>query len=570
MQSFGKAIVGSAKSQRSQAFLHQLVRAYAAKDVRFGIECREAVLAGVNKLADAVQVTLGPKGRNVMIEQAYGGPKITKDGVTVAKAIELKDKFQNIGANLVKQVASATNDVAGDGTTTATVLTRAILSEGCKSVAAGMNPMDLRRGINLAVDHVVNVLKSRAKKISTTEEIAQVGTISANGEKEIGDLISQAMEKVGKEGVITVADGKTLENELEVVEGMKFDRGYISPYFITDQKTMKCELENPLILICEKKISGLASLLPILEKVVQVQRPLLIIAEDVESEALATLIVNKLRAGLKVAAVKAPGFGENRKANLTDIAVLTGGEVISEELGYKMEKVEVNSLGSARKVTITKDDTIILHGSGEKAHIVERCEQIRQAIEATTSDYDREKLQERLAKLSGGVAVLKIGGASEVEVGEKKDRVTDALNATKAAVEEGIVPGGGSALLHASKTLDDIKVKLDNFDQKIGVQIIQNALRVPMKTIASNAGVEGAVIVGKVLEMSDPNMGYNAAAGEFTDMVKSGIIDPLKVVRTALVDAASVSSLITTSECVIVEAPEEKKPSGMPPAPDMY
>lgn len=571
MHSLGHALLGSAQRSKQNAALLQAVRFYAAKDVRFGIECRDKVLAGVNKLADAVQVTLGPKGRNVMIEQSYGGPKITKDGVTVAKAIELKDKFENIGASLVKQVASATNDVAGDGTTTATVLTRAILAEGCKSVAAGMNPMDLRRGISMAVDHVVGVLKSRAKMISTTEEIAQVGTISANGEREIGDLIARAMEKVGKEGVITVNDGKTLDNELEVVEGMKFDRGYISPYFVTDQKTMKVELENPLILICEKRISGLASLLPVLEKVVQVQRPLLIIAEDVESEALATLIVNKLRAGLKVCAVKAPGFGDNRKANLQDIAVLTGGEVISEELGHKVENVDVHSLGQAKRITVTKDDTIILHGAGAKQDIAARCEMIRSAMDTTTSDYDREKLQERLAKLSGGVAVLKIGGASEVEVGEKKDRVVDALNATKAAVEEGIVPGGGSALLHASKTLDEVKAKLDNFDQKIGVSIIQNALRVPMKTIASNAGVEGAVIVGKVLELSDPAMGYNAATGEFTDMVKGGIIDPLKVVRTALVDAASVSSLITTSECVVVEAPEDKKPAaGYPPAPDMY
>ncbi|GIL83082.1 hypothetical protein Vretimale_11474 [Volvox reticuliferus] len=571
MHSLGKALLGSARHSRSNDQFLKLVRYYAVKEVRFGIECRDKVLAGVNKLADAVQVTLGPKGRNVMIEQSYGGPKITKDGVTVAKAIELKDKFENMGASLVKQVASATNDVAGDGTTTATVLTRAILAEGCKSVAAGMNPMDLRRGINMAVDHVVTVLKSRAKMISTTEEIAQVGTISANGEREIGDLIARAMEKVGKEGVITVNDGKTLDNELEVVEGMKFDRGYISPYFVTDQKTMKVELENPLVLICEKRISGLASLLPVLEKVVQVQRPLLIIAEDVESEALATLIVNKLRAGLKVCAVKAPGFGDNRKANLQDIAILTGGEVISEELGHKVENVDVRSLGQAKRITVTKDDTIILHGAGSKADIASRCEMIRSAMETTTSDYDREKLQERLAKLSGGVAVLKIGGASEVEVGEKKDRVVDALNATKAAVEEGIVPGGGAALLHASKTLDDVKVKLDNFDQKIGVQIIQNALRVPMKTIASNAGVEGAVVVGKVLELEDPSMGYNAATGQYQDMVKGGIIDPLKVVRTALVDAASVSSLITTSECVVVEAPEDKKPAaGYPPAPDMY
>lgn len=564
MQSIARALVseGLRSSPASRlAFLQQCVRGYAAKDVRFGIECRDKVLAGVNKLADAVEVTLGPKGRNVMIEQSYGGPKITKDGVTVAKAIELKDKFENIGASLVKQVASATNDVAGDGTTTATVLTRAILSEGTKSVAAGMNPMDLRRGINLAVDHVVKILQSRAKMIFTTEEIAQVGTISANGEREIGDLIAKAMEKVGKEGVITVSDGKTLENELEVVEGMKFDRGFISPYFITDNKTMKCELDNPLVLIVEKKIAGLASILPVLEKVVGVQRPLLIIAEDVESEALATLIVNKLRAGVKVCAVKAPGFGENRKANLGDIATLTGGEVVTEDLGLKLEKIELGMLGAAKKVTITKDDTIILHGAGEKPSIEARCEQIRQAMELTTSDYDREKLQERLAKLSGGVAVLKIGGASEVEVNEKKDRVTDALNATKAAVEEGIVAGGGAALLHASKTLTAVKEGLTNFDQQIGVQIIQTALRVPMKTIASNAGVEGAVIVGKALEVEDPNIGYNAATAEFTDMVKAGVIDPLKVVRTALVDAASVSSLITTSECVVVDAPEDAKPA---------
>eukprot|EP00878_Enallax_costatus_P000423 GHUV01000513.1.p1 GENE.GHUV01000513.1~~GHUV01000513.1.p1 ORF type:complete len:569 (+),score=200.80 GHUV01000513.1:158-1864(+) len=558
---------GRKSSKQANAALLQIVRGYASKDVRFGIECREAVLSGVNKLADAVQVTLGPKGRNVMIEQAYGGPKITKDGVTVAKAIELKDRFENMGASLVKQVASATNDVAGDGTTTATVLARAILNEGCKSVAAGMNPMDLRRGINLAVDNVLQVLKSRAKMISTTEEIAQVGTISANGEREIGELIARAMEKVGKEGVITVQDGKTLENELDVVEGMKFDRGYISPYFITDQKTMKAEYENALVLIVEKKISGLASILPVLEKVVQIQRPLVIVAEDVESEALATLIVNKLRAGVKVVAVKAPGFGENRKSNMQDLAILTGGEVISEDLGHKLEKVELEQLGQVKKITVTKDDTILLHGGGHKKDIEARCEQIRQTMDTTTSDYDRDKLQERLAKLSGGVAVLKIGGASEVEVSEKKDRVEDALNATKAAVEEGIVPGGGAALLHAAKELKDVKEKLDNFDQQIGVQIIANTLKVPMKTIASNAGVEGAVIIGKVEEQADPNVGYDAAADEFTDMVKAGIIDPLKVVRTALVDAASVSSLITTSECVIVEAPEEKK--GAPAMPDM-
>eukprot|EP00201_Polytomella_parva_P023020 CAMPEP_0175048276 /NCGR_PEP_ID=MMETSP0052_2-20121109/6098_1 /TAXON_ID=51329 ORGANISM="Polytomella parva, Strain SAG 63-3" /NCGR_SAMPLE_ID=MMETSP0052_2 /ASSEMBLY_ACC=CAM_ASM_000194 /LENGTH=576 /DNA_ID=CAMNT_0016312319 /DNA_START=50 /DNA_END=1780 /DNA_ORIENTATION=- len=564
MQSIGKAIASSTKNSRNNAFIESLVRCYATKEMRFGQDVRERVLQGVHKLANAVQVTLGPKGRCVVIEQPYGGPKITKDGVSVAKAIELPDRFENIGASLVKQVASATNDVAGDGTTTATVLTRAILAEGCKSAAAGMNPMDVRRGINLAVDHVVKVLKSRAKKISTTEEIAQVGTISANGEREIGDLIANAMAKVGKEGVITVADGKTLENELEVVEGMRIDRGYISPYFVTDQKTMKVELENPFILLCEKKISGLQALLPVLEKVVKTQRPLLIVAEDVESEALATLIVNKLRAGLKVCAIKAPGFGENRKANLQDIAILTGGEVISEELGFKMENLEMTQLGSAKKVTVTKDDSIILDGAGSKEAIRERCDLLNSIIAEATSDYDREKYQERLAKLSGGVAVLKIGGASEVEVGEKKDRVTDALNATKAAVEEGIVPGGGAALLHASMTLDELKNKVENFDQQIGVQIIQNALKVPMKTIANNAGVEGYVAVGKVMESNDVELGYNAATGKFVNMVDAGIIDPLKVVRTALVDAASVASLITTSECVIVDLPEDKKSTSGP------
>merc|ERR1712216_12626 len=444
-----------------------------AKDVKFGVESRALMLQGCDKLADAVQVTMGPKGRNVVIEQNFGAPKITKDGVTVAKNIEFSDRFMNLGASLVKQVASATNDVAGDGTTTATVLTRAIFSEGCKSVAAGMNPMDLRRGIQSAVDVVVAELKSSAKLISTTEEIAQVGTISANGEREIGDLIARAMEKVGKEGVITVADGKTLENELEVVEGMKFERGYISPYFITNSKTQKCELENPYVLIFEKKISGLTSLLPILESVLKTQGPLLIVAEDVESEALATLIVNKLRGGVKICAVKAPGFGDNRKANLQDIAILSGGTVISEDLGYKLEEVEMSMLGSAKKVTVSKDDTILLDGAGEKTSIEERCDQLRDLIAESQSDYDREKMTERLAKLSGGVAVLKIGGSSEVEVGEKKDRVVDALNATKAAVEEGIVPGGGTALLHATKALGALEDSLTNFDQKIGVQIIR-------------------------------------------------------------------------------------------------
>lgn len=532
-------------------------RNYAAKDIRFGVEARALMLKGVEELADAVKVTMGPKGRNVVIEQSWGAPKVTKDGVTVAKSIEFKDKVKNIGASLVKQVANATNDVAGDGTTCATVLTRAIFTEGCKSVAAGMNSMDLRRGITMAVDAVVTNLKSRARMISTSEEIAQVGTISANGEREIGELIAKAMEKVGKEGVITIQDGKTLFNELEVVEGMKLDRGYISPYFITNQKTQKCELDDPLILIHEKKISSINSIVKVLELALKRQRPLLIVSEDVESDALATLILNKLRAGIKVCAVKAPGFGENRKSSLQDLAVLTGGQVITEELGMNLDDVELDMLGSCKKVTISKDDTVILDGSGEKKSIEERTDQIRSAIELSTSDYDKEKLQERLAKLSGGVAVLKIGGASEAEVGEKKDRVTDALNATKAAVEEGIVPGGGVALLYAAKELD--KLPTANFDQKIGVQIIQNALKTPVFTIASNAGVEGAVVVGKLLESDNPDLGYDAAKGEYVDMVKAGIIDPLKVIRTALVDAASVSSLMTTTEAIVVEQPKDEK-----------
>ncbi|KAH6816135.1 heat shock protein 60 [Perilla frutescens var. frutescens] len=531
-------------------------RNYAAKDIRFGVEARALMLKGVEELADAVKVTMGPKGRNVVIEQSWGAPKVTKDGVTVAKSIEFKDRVKNIGASLVKQVAYATNDVAGDGTTCATVLTRAIFAEGCKSVAAGMNSMDLRRGITMAVDAVVTNLKSRARMISTSEEIAQVGTISANGEREIGELIAKAMEKVGKEGVITIQDGKTLFNELEVVEGMKLDRGYISPYFITNQKTQKCELDDPLILIHEKKISSINAIVKVLELALKKQRPLLIVAEDVESDALATLILNKLRAGIKVCAVKAPGFGENRKSSLQDLAVLTGGQVITEELGMNLDDVDLDILGSCKKVTISKDDTVVLDGSGEKKSIEERCELIRSAVEMSTSDYDKEKLQERLAKLSGGVAVLKIGGASEAEVGEKKDRVTDALNATKAAVEEGIVPGGGVALLYAAKELE--KLPTANFDQKIGVQIIQNALKTPVFTIASNAGVEGAVVVGKLLESENPDLGYDAAKGEYVDMVKAGIIDPLKVIRTALVDAASVSSLMTTTEAIVVEQPKEE------------
>ncbi|VAH97926.1 unnamed protein product [Triticum turgidum subsp. durum] len=503
-------------------------RNYAAKDIRFGVEARAMMLKGVEDLADAVKLTMGPKGRTVIIEQSFGAPKVTKDGVTVAKSIEFSDRVKNVGASLVKQVANATNDTAGDGTTCATVLTKAIFTEGCKSVAAGMNAMDLRRGISMAVDSVVTNLKGMARMINTSEEIAQVGTISANGEREI-----------------------------EVVEGMKLDRGYISPYFITNQKNQKCELDDPLILIHDKKVSNLRSLVKVLEFALQKQRPLLIVAEDLESEALGTLILNKLRGGFKVCAIKAPGFGENRKSNLQDLAILTGGEVITEELGMNLENFEPNMLGTCKKVTISKDDTVILDGAGDKKAIEERAELLRSSIEQCTSDYDKEKIQERLAKLSGGVAVLKIGGASEAEVGEKKDRVTDALNATKAAVEEGIVPGGGVALLYASKDLD--KLPTANFDQKIGVQIIQNALKTPVHTIATNAGVEGAVIVGKLLEQDNTDLGYDAAKGEYVDMVKAGIIDPLKVIRTALVDAASVSSLMTTTEAIIVEIPKEDK-----------
>ncbi|CAD6205267.1 unnamed protein product [Miscanthus lutarioriparius] len=548
---------GSSSAARQVGSRLAWSRNYAAKDIKFGVEARALMLRGVEELADAVKVTMGPKGRNVVIEQSFGAPKVTKDGVTVAKSIEFKDRVKNVGASLVKQVANATNDTAG--TTCATVLTKAIFTEGCKSVAAGMNAMDLRRGISMAVDAVVTNLKSMARMISTSEEIAQVGTISANGEREIGELIAKAMEKVGKEGVITIADGNTLYNELEVVEGMKLDRGYISPYFITNSKTQKCELDDPLILIHDKKVTNMHAVVKVLEMALKKQKPLLIVAEDVESEALGTLIINKLRAGIKVCAVKAPGFGENRKANLQDLAILTGGEVITEELGMNLENVEPHMLGTCKKVTVSKDDTVILDGAGDKKSIEERADQIRSAIENSTSDYDKEKLQERLAKLSGGVAVLKIGGASEAEVGEKKDRVTDALNATKAAVEEGIVPGGGVALLYASKELD--KLQTANFDQKIGVQIIQNALKTPVHTIASNAGVEGAVVVGKLLEQGNTDLGYDAAKGEYVDMVKAGIIDPLKVIRTALVDAASVSSLMTTTESIIVEIPKEEAPA---------
>jgi len=534
-----------------------------SKEIKFGVEGRAAMLKGVNLLADAVQVTLGPKGRNAIIAQPYGAPKITKDGVTVAKAIDLECPFEDMGAQLVKSVASNTNDIAGDGTTTATVLARAIYNEGCKAVAAGMNPLDLRRGIQLAVNHVIATLDEISKPISSKEEVMQVGTISANSDTEIGQIISDAMERVGKEGVITVQDGKTLENELEVVEGMKFDRGYISPYFITNPKTQTAELDNPLILLVEKKVSSLQQLVPILESVIKSQSSLMIVAEDIDSEALATLVVNKLRAGIKVCAVKAPGFGDNRKATMQDLAVLTGGTVISEETGMKLEDVQPHHLGSCKKLTVTKNDTVVLDGAGDKSAIDERCELIRDSIESTKSDYEKEKLQERLAKLSGGVAVIKVGGASEVEVNEKKDRVVDALNATRAAVEEGIVPGGGKALLHCSTTLTKVLEEATNMDQRIGIEIIQRALRAPISTIAMNAGEEGAVVVGELTKPGVPvSMGFDAQNGVYTDMFEAGIIDPTKVTRTGIVDAASVAGLLTTSEAMIVDKPA---PGGGPP-----
>ena len=537
----------------------QQIRHMSGKEIKFGVEGRAAMLKGVDLLADAVQVTLGPKGRNAIIAQPYGAPKITKDGVTVAKSIDFEDKFEDMGAQLVKSVASKTNDIAGDGTTTATVLARAIYSEGCKAVAAGMNPLDLRRGIQLAVNSVVDTLTEISRPITSKEEITQVGTISANSDVEIGTLISDAMERVGKEGVITVQDGKTLENELEVVEGMKFDRGYISPYFITDAKTQVCEMENPLILLVEKKVSSLQQLVPILESVVKAQQSLLIVAEDVESEALATLVVNKLRAGIKVCAVKAPGFGDNRKATMQDLAILTGGTVISEEVGMKLEEVQPGHLGTAKKVKITKNDTIVLDGAGEKAAIDERCELIRTSVEATKSEYEREKLQERLAKLSGGVAVIKVGGASEVEVSEKKDRVVDALNATRAAVEEGIVPGGGKALLYCSTKLTELAEKeAKNMDQRIGVEIIQRALRAPLSTLVTNAGEEGAVVCGELMKPEVAvETGFNAQDGVYCNMFEAGIIDPTKVTRTGIIDASSVAGLLTTSEAMIVDKPDE-------------
>jgi chaperonin GroEL len=534
----------------------------AAKDVRFGGDARERMLRGVDILANAVKITLGPKGRNVVLDKAFGAPRVTKDGVTVAKEIELADKFENMGAQMVREVASKTSDLAGDGTTTATVLAQAIVREGAKSVAAGMNPMDLKRGVDMAVTAVVEDVKKRSKKVSTTDEIAQVGTISANGEREIGEMIAQAMDKVGKEGVITVEEAKSLATELEVVEGMQFDRGYLSPYFITNAEKMLCELENPYILLHEKKLSGLQALLPVLEQVVQSGRPLLIVAEDVEGEALATLVVNKLRGGLKVAAVKAPGFGDRRKAMLEDIAVLTRGQVISEELGIKLENVNLDMLGKAKKVVITKEETTIVDGAGKKQDIQGRVTQIRAQIEETTSDYDREKLQERLAKLAGGVAIIRVGGATEVEVKERKDRVEDAMHATRAAVEEGIVPGGGVALLYAAKILD--KLQPENEDQRVGIDIVRRALRTPARQIAENAGVDGSIVIGKLSEQKNANWGFDAQRGEYCDLVKAGIIDPTKVVRTALQDAASIASLLITTEAMVAERPE-KKP--MPAAP---
>ena len=528
-----------------------------AKQIKYGTKAREEIIKGVNILADTVKVTLGPKGRNVAIEQSFGAPRVTKDGVTVAKAIELKDANQNLGAQLVKSVASKTADVAGDGTTTATILTQAIVKEGNKSVTAGCNPMDLKRGIDLAVENVLEAIKKVSKPISTQEEIAQVGTISANGDKQIGEQIALAMEKVGKEGVITVEEAKNFGFEVDVVEGMMFDRGYLSPYFVTNAEKMTVELDNPCILIFEKKLSSLQPMLPVLEAVVQSSRPLLIIAEDVEGEALATLVVNKLRGGLKVAAVKAPGFGDRRKAMLEDIAILTGSQLISDDLGMKLENVNLSMLGSAKKVKITKEDTVIVDGAGSKVDIESRCAQMRQQIKESTSDYDKEKLQERLAKLVGGVAVLKVGGATEVEVKERKDRVDDALHATRAAVEEGIVSGGGTTLFYAAKVLESLKG--ENEDQQSGINIVKRALQAPLRQIAENAGVDGAIVVGKLSESKSNSMGFNAQTMEYVDMFKAGVIDPTKVVRTALQDAASVAALIITTEAIITEDPSAKE-----------
>ncbi len=535
----------------------------AAKEVRFSTDARDRLLRGVEILANAVKVTLGPKGRNVVIEKSFGAPRITKDGVTVAKEIELSDKFENLGAQLVREVASKQNDIAGDGTTTATVLAASIVREGAKAVAAGLNPMDLKRGIDLAVDAIVADLKKNSKKVTSNDEIAQVGTISANGDTFIGSEIAKAMQKVGNEGVITVEEAKSLETETDIVEGMQFDRGYLSPYFITNAEKMIAELEDPYILIHEKKLSTLQPLLPVLEAVVQTGKPLLIVAEDVEGEALATLVVNKLRGGLKIAAVKAPGFGDRRKAMLEDIAILTAGQVVSEDVGIKLESVTLAMLGRAKKVRLDKEHTTIVDGSGDKKDIEARIAQIKAQVEETTSDYDREKLQERLAKLAGGVAIIRVGGATEVEVKEKKDRVEDALNATRAAVEEGVSPGGGVALLRSMKALDAVVTA--NSDQKTGVDIVRKAIQTPARQIVDNAGADGAVVVGKLIESADYNFGFDAQSGQYVDMVKAGIIDPTKVVRTAIQDAASIAGLIVTTEATIVEAPKKDAPMAMPP-----
>ena len=537
-----------------------------AKEIRFDTDARTRMLRGVDTLADAVKVTLGPKGRNVLLDKSFGAPRVTKDGVTVAREIELSDKFENMGAQMVREVASKTNDAAGDGTTTATVLAQAIAREGCKSVAAGMNPMDLRRGINLAVDAVVANLAKQSKAISSEAEVRQVGAIAANGENEIGEMIAKAMKKVGNEGVITVEEGKGLDTELDVVDGMQFDRGYLSPYFVTNAEKMTADLEDPYILLHEAKLTSLQDMLPILEAIVKSGRPLLIIAEDIEGEALATLVVNKLRGGLKVAAVKAPGFGDRRKAMLEDIGILTGGQLISEDLGIKLENVTLDMLGQAKRVSITKEETTIIDGNGKKADVEGRCTQIRAQVEDTSSEYDREKLQERLAKLAGGVAVIKVGGASEVEVKERKERIDDALNATRAAVEEGIVSGGGCALLYATAALN--KVKTANDDQKVGVDIIRRSLQAPLRQIVENAGVDGAVVAGKLLDGKDANRGFDAQNEKYVDMFKAGIVDPTKVVRAALQDAASVGGLLITTEVMVADTPDDNA-GGAPAMPDM-
>jgi chaperonin GroEL len=535
----------------------------AAKEIRFHADARERMLRGIDILSNAVRVTLGPKGRNVVLDKSFGAPRISKDGVTVAKEIELADKFENMGAQMVREVASKTSDAAGDGTTTATVLAQTIVREGARAAAAGMNPMDLKRGIDRAVDAVVADIEKRSKKVSTNDEIAQVGTVSANDDREIGRMIAEAMQKVGNEGVITVEEAKSLETELDVVEGMQFDRGYVSPYFVTNAEKMVAELDEPYILLHEKKLSSLQSLLPLLEAVVQSGRPLLIVAEDVEGEALATLVVNKLRGGLKVAAVKAPGFGDRRKAMLEDMAILTGGQVISEDLGIKLENVTLDMLGKSKRIRVEKENTTIIDGGGTRNDIQGRCTQIRQQIEETTSDYDREKLQERLAKLAGGVAVIRVGGATEVEVKERKDRVDDATHATRAAVEEGIVPGGGVALLYAAQALDGLTP--ENNDQKVGIDIVRRALQSPVRQVVENAGADGSIVVGKLLDANDANRGFDAQTGEYVDMVKAGIIDPVKVVRLALQNAASIAGLLVTTEAMVAEKPEKKTPPAMPP-----